>query len=40
MTLFAVYKGNRLSSITDDRRLVEAALERGMGVRVGEVEKF
>lgn len=40
LTLFAVYKGNRLSSITDDRRLVEAALERGMGVRVGEVEKF
>ncbi len=39
-TLFAVYKGNRLSSITDDRRLVEAALEGGMGMKVGEVGKF
>ena len=36
LTLFAVYKDNRLSSVTDDRRLVEAALERGMGVRVGD----
>jgi len=40
LTLFAVYKGNRLSSITDDRRLVEAALNRGIGVKVGEVGKF
>lgn len=40
LTLFAVYKGNRLSSITDDRRLVEAALERGMGVRVGEANLY
>ena len=39
-TLFAVYKGNRLSSITDDRRLVEAALEGGPGVKVGEAGKF
>jgi len=39
-TLFAVYKGNRLSSITDDRRLVEAALEHGTGVRVGEAGKY
>lgn len=39
-TLFAVYKGNRLSSIMDDRRLVEAALKGGMGVKVGEAGKF
>ena len=36
LTLFAVYKDNRLSSVTDDRRLVEAALARGMRVRVRE----
>ena len=29
LTLFAVYKGNRLSSITDDRRLLEILLARG-----------
>ena len=39
-TLFVVYNGNRLSSITDDRRLVEAALKNGMGVKVGEVGNF
>ena len=38
-TLFAIYKGDSLSSITDDRQLVKAALERGLGVRVGEVGK-
>lgn len=38
-TLYAVYKSDRLSSITDDRRLVEAALERGVGVKVGEAGK-
>lgn len=40
LTLFAIYKGNRLSSITDDRRLLEATLERGFGVRIGEVGKI
>ena len=29
LTLYAVYKGSRLSSITDDRRLLEAALNQG-----------
>ena len=36
LNLYAVYKDSRLSSITDDRRLIEAALEGGLGVRVGE----
>lgn len=40
LNLFAVYKDSRLSSITDDRRLVEAALDGGLGVRIGEVGKF
>lgn len=39
-TLYAVYKDDRLSSITDDRQLVKAALTRGLGVRVGEVDKY
>jgi len=39
-TLYAVYKDDRLSSITDDRRLVKAALTRGMWARVGEVDKY
>lgn len=39
-TLFAIYKGGRLSSITDDRRLVKATLERGPGVKIGEVGKL
>ena len=39
LTLYAVYKDNRLSSVTDDRRLMEAALARDMGVRVEEVGK-
>ena len=39
VNLYAVYKDSRLSSITDDRRLVEAALDRGMSVRIGEIEK-
>lgn len=38
-TLYAVYKDDRLSSITDDRRLVEAALKRGTGVSVGEAAR-
>ena len=38
-TLYAIYKDDRLSSITDDRRLVTAALTRGMGARIGEVDK-
>lgn len=38
-TLYAVYKDDRLSSITDDRRLVRVALKRGMWVRVGEADK-
>lgn len=37
-TLYAVYKDDRLSSITDDRRLVKVALTRGMWARVGEAE--
>ena len=36
LTLYAVYDGSRLSSITDDRRLLEAALERGIQTTVGE----
>lgn len=36
-TLFAVYKGSRLSSITDDRRLMEAAIRRNVNVKIGEV---
>ena len=36
LTLYAVYEDSRLSSITDDRRLLEAALERGMKATVGE----
>jgi len=39
-TLFAIYKGDSLSSITDDRQLVKVALEHGLGVRVGEVGKY
>ena len=39
LTLYAIYKDNRLSSITDDRRLVEAALDRGLGARVGDAGK-
>lgn len=39
-TLFAIYKDDRLSSITDDRRLVKATLERGPGARIGEVGKL
>ena len=39
-TLFAVYKDDRLSSITDDRRLVNAALMGGLGARVGEAGKY
>ena len=35
-TLFAVYSGSRLTSITDDRRLLKAALKRGYDARVGE----
>jgi stage IV sporulation protein FB len=38
-TLYAVYKDDRLSSITDDRRLVRVALKRGMWTRVGEADK-
>lgn len=30
LTLYAVYRGSRLSSFTDDRRLLEAALERDL----------
>lgn len=40
LTLFAIYKDNRLSSITDDRRLVDAALQGGVGVKVWEAGKF
>ena len=36
LTLYAVYDDSRLSSITDDRRLLEAALERGIQTTVGE----
>lgn len=36
LTLYAVYKDNRLSSITDDRRLLEIMLERGPQARVDE----
>ena len=36
LTLYAVYKDNRLSSITDDRRLLEIMLERGPLARVSE----
>ena len=39
-TLYAVYKDDRLSSITDDRQLVKAALTRGLGVKVGEVGNY
>ncbi len=39
-TLYAVYKDDRLSSITDDRRLVKVALARGMWARVGEASKY
>ena len=34
LTLYAVYKDNRLSSITDDRRLLETVLARGSDGRV------
>ena len=34
LTLYAVYEDSRLSSITDDRRLLEAALERGAGASI------
>ena len=34
LTLYAVYKDNRLSSITDDRRLLEIVLARGSDGRV------
>ena len=40
LTLYAVYKGSRLSSITDDRRLLEASLEHGPKVSVGEAVKL
>lgn len=36
LTLYAVYDDSRLTSFTDDRRLLEAALARGPGIRVGE----
>lgn len=36
LTLYAVYDDSRLSSITDDRRLLEAALEHGLKTTVGE----
>jgi len=39
-TLFAIYKDDRLSSITDDRQLVKAALTHGMWAKIGEVDKF
>ena len=37
LTLYAIYDDNRLSSFTDDRRLLEAALKRGMSAQVGEL---
>ena len=37
LTLYAVYKDSRLASVTDDRRLLEAALKEGLEATLGEV---
>ena len=34
--LYAVYDDSRLASITDDRRLLEAALRHGSGMKIEE----
>lgn len=39
LNLYAVYKDSRLSSVTDDRQLLEAALKRGFAIRIGDAEK-
>ena len=37
LTLYAVYKDSRLASVTDDRRLLEAALKEDLEATLGEV---
>ncbi len=36
VTLYAIYDGSRLASVSDDRRLLKVALDRGPGAKVAE----